>query len=111
MGRQSHIGELVSVDVEHMLGLRTGLPLVKLRTESNNVVLVGQLTTAQARQIAGDLMAAAARAEYEYDFFIGAKAVELPESTIGAVLHIVRKGEVQRCTMEIGENDRLPGGQ
>ena len=101
------IGELANVSVEHMLGLRTGLPLVKLRAESDGAVLVGQLSPAQARQIATDMLSAAARAEYEYDFFIGAKAVELPESTIGAVLHIVRQGEVQRCTVEIGENDRL----
>lgn len=69
------ICDLSNVEVEHLLGLGTGLPLVKIRAESDRVVRVGQVSPDEARQIAGHLVEAAARAEYEIDFFTEARKV------------------------------------
>lgn len=105
------IEDLANISVEHMVGMRTGLPLVKVRAEGDHlrehIVLTGQLSPAQARQIAADLMNAAARAEYEVDFISEANRLGWDAATTGAVLLMVRKGEEARCS--IGDNDRLEG--
>lgn len=92
----SRIEDLTNVEVEHMLGLATGMPLVKLRAESEGTVLVGQLEPAQAREIAAHLVECAARAEYEADFARTAAAAGLEEETIGQILVMIRLGEERR---------------
>lgn len=89
------ICDLSNVEVEHLLGLGTGLPLVKIRAESDSVVLLGQVSPDEARQIAGHLVEAAARAEYELDFFTEASKV-FGRREAAALLHVVRAGERRR---------------
>ncbi len=92
----NRIEDLADVSIEHMLGDRIR-PLVKLRAESDATVLIGQLTPAQAREIAEHLHEAAARAEYEYDLWTAARNVaDMPEETIGSILMLVRTGEARR---------------
>lgn len=75
------IHDLIHVEVEHGLGLATGRGFVKIRlTADADVIILGQLPTDQARQIAGHLLDAAARADY------------------GGLLAIVRQGEIVRQT-------------
>jgi hypothetical protein len=92
----SRIEDLAGVSVEHMLGLATGLPLVKFRAESEGTVLLGQLEPAQAREIAANLFEAAARAEYEADFARTATAGGLDGETLGQILLMIRNGEERR---------------
>lgn len=92
----TRIEDLAGVSVEHMLGLTTGLPLVKLRAESEGTVLLGQLEPTQAREIAANLFEAAARAEYEADFARTASAGGLDGETLGQILLMIRSGEEQR---------------
>lgn len=102
--------ELVGIEVEHLVGEATGLPLVKLRAQGlergRTVVMVGQLEPDQARRIAGHLLEAAARAEYELDLITGIEtAMEAkvadggPAADFAAMaLGFVRSGEVVRHT-------------
>lgn len=92
----SRIEDLAGVSVEHMLGLATGLPLVKFRAESEGTVLLGQLEPAQAREIAANLFEAAARGEYEADFARTATAGGLDGETLGQILLMIRNGEERR---------------
>ncbi len=89
------IRDLEAVETEHLLGDQRG-PLVKMRCTGPNVVLVGQLLPAQARKIAADLQEAAARAEYEADFYQTARAEGWTDDMIGAVVAMVCAGEVER---------------
>lgn len=92
----TRIEDLVNVEVEHLLGLVSGLPLVKLRAESKGTVLVGQLEPAQAREIACHLFEAAARAEYEHDLYSSTIAAGFGDDLLGPMLHLVREGERRR---------------
>ena len=94
--RPPHLYDLADVQVEHLLGLGTGLPLVKLRCTSNEAVLYGQLSPEQAREIAGHLLEAAARSEYELDLVTGATAQGMDHETAVAMLLLVRAGEALR---------------
>jgi hypothetical protein len=92
----SRIEDLTDVSVEHLLGLATGLPLVKLRAKSNDTVLVGQLGPDQAREIAAHLVEAAARAEYEADFARTAATAGMDDATTSQILVMIRHGEERR---------------
>lgn len=94
----TRIEDLANVSTEHMLGLTTGLPLVKLRCESDGTVLIGQLSPDQARDIAMHLMESAARSEYEADFANEAARSEWTDEMVGGVLLMVREGETRRHT-------------
>lgn len=96
----TRIEDLANVEVEHLLGMSTGLPLVKLRAESTGTVLVAQLEPAAAREIAMHLLDAAARAEYEHDLVVGGKALDLPDEFAIHATHVVRAGERMRCEGE-----------
>jgi hypothetical protein len=97
------IRDLTNVEVEHLLGLSTGLPLVKIRAEAAGVVLVGQVSPAEARQIASHLFECAARAEYEHDFATAATAHDVPADVLAITLHLVREGERHRHEETAGE--------
>lgn len=97
--------DLAGVEVEHMLGAATGLPLVKVRAAGERTILLGQLSPAQAREIACHLFEAAARAEYEADLDAGLRSAAGPDpdpaahdQLLGFVLHAVRNGEHRRHT-------------
>lgn len=90
----SRIEDLTDVSVEHLLGLATGLPLVKLRAKSNDTVLVGQLGPDQAREIAAHLVEAAARAEA--DFARTAATAGMDDATTSQILVMIRHGEERR---------------
>ncbi len=90
------IRDLTNVEVEHLLGLASGLPLVKVRAEAAGVVLVGQISPDDARQIAGHLFECAARAEYEADLVSASIARGLPSDVIAINLTLVREGEQRR---------------
>ena len=92
------IRDLTNVEVEHLLGLATGLPLVKIRAEADGVVLVGQVSPDEARQIAAHLFESAARAEYECDFVAACQARDVPADFVGISLTLVREGEQHRHT-------------
>lgn len=94
----SRIEDLTDVSVEHMLGMATGLPLVKLRAESAGTVLVGQLDPDAARQIAQHLLESAARAEYEADLANGTRAAGFSDDLVAELLALVRQGEIGRHT-------------
>lgn len=94
MGKR--IEDLSNVEVEHLLGLGTGLALVKVRAESADTVLVAQFEPAQAREIACHLFEAAARAEYERDFVAEARTVGFEADLVNALLLMVRRGEERR---------------
>jgi hypothetical protein len=87
---------MTDVSVEHLLGLATGLPLVKLRVESLGTVIISQIEPAQAREIAGHLMEAAARAEYEADLANAAERSGMTDEMICGLLLLVRSGEAER---------------
>ncbi len=92
----TRIEDLTGVSTEHLLGATTGLPLVLLRAESAGTVLIGQVSTEQAREIAAHLTESAARAEYEADFARAANARGMDDVTIAGILTIIRLGEEQR---------------
>lgn len=91
------IHDLAGIEVEHLLGGRHG-PLVTIRCQSTAAVLHGQVTPAQAREIAGHLMESAARAEYEADLYQTMKADGWEDDMIGAIFTMVRRGETTRHT-------------
>jgi hypothetical protein len=92
----SRIEDLTDVSVEHMLGMATGLPLVKFRAESNGTVLLGQLDPDAARQIAGHLLESTARAEYEADFANATQGAGFSDDLVAELLGLVRQGEIDR---------------
>lgn len=92
----TRIEDLVNVETEHLLGSNGVRPLVKLRAESDHTVIVGQMSPAQAREIALHLLESAARAEYEADLWHGSIAAGAQEEAIAGVLRIVRQGEAPR---------------
>ena len=96
--RRARIEDLVKVEVEHLVGLRTGLPLVKLRVESDHTVVAGQMSVAQAREIASHLEECAARAEYEVDLLGEMQRSEWTDEMIAAIFVMVRSGETRRHT-------------
>lgn len=92
------IGDLHGIEVEHLLGETHG-PLVKVRCLSAGsapVILLGQISPADARVIAAHLYEAAARAEYEADLFNTMRAEGWTDQMAGVVLHMVRAGEANR---------------
>ena len=93
--RSTRIVDLHGVEVEHLLGEKYG-PLVKLRCSGSGVILLGEVDPASARQIAEHLMEAAARAEYEADLHSTMTADGWTPEMMGAVLHMVRRGEANR---------------
>jgi len=94
--RPPQLHTLADVQVEHLLGLGTGLPLVKLRCISEEAVLYGQLAPEQAREIAGHLLEAATRSEYELDLVTGATAQGIDHEAAVSMLLLVRGGEALR---------------
>lgn len=91
----TRITDLAGIEVEHLLGDASG-PLVKIRCLSPKTILLGQVSPADARQIAAHLVEAAARAEYEADLFNTMRAEGWTDQMAGAVLHMVRAGEAHR---------------
>ena len=101
------IGDLAGIEVEHLLGERYG-PLVKIRCLSTGgapVILLGQVDPAAAREIAGHLHEAAARAEYEADLLATMRAEGWTDQMAGVVLAMVRAGETNRHTNQGGATD------
>lgn len=92
--------DLRGVEVEHYLGATTGLGLVKLRAIGARYRLLGELSPADARNLARDLLDAAARADYEQDAAEGLAAIGVDDRAIAAVLHAVRAGERARAERE-----------
>lgn len=93
------ISDIAGVEVEHLIGLTTGLPLVKLRVLGDRgPVALGQLEPAAAREIAQHLLEAAARAEYEHDLISEAERAGIPLAAIGDIVNMVRAGEERRHT-------------
>ena len=97
------IVDLHGIEVEHLLGEKYG-PLVKIRSSGPRVILLGEVDPASARQIAGHLMEAAARAEYEADLHSTMTADGWKPEMMGAVLRMVRRGEVNRHNNKQGDN-------
>lgn len=91
----TRIGDLNGIEVEHLLGETHG-PLVKVRCLSAGDILLGQISPADAREIAAHLTEAAARAEYEADLFITMRAEAWTDQMAAVVLHMVRAGEARR---------------
>lgn len=94
------IVDLTAIEVEHLLGATYG-PLVKVRIHGTDIITLGQITPAEARQIAGHLLEAAARAEYEADFYTAATRANVAEPAIAAFLDLVRQGEIIRHTKDL----------
>lgn len=95
------IEDLEGVETEHLLGLGTGQPLVKIRCTSAGTILLGQVSPAAARRIANGLMEAAARAEYELDLTLGARTQGMGDPAMLAMLLVmVRHGEAARRVVE-----------
>lgn len=90
------IKDLHGIEVEHMLGAAYGGPLVKLRCVGDGVILLGEVSPDDARQIASHLMEAAARSEYEADLHSAMVANGFTLEVIVALLHMVRAGEANR---------------
>lgn len=99
----TRIVDLDGIEVEHLLGEGHG-PLVKFRCLSAKAILLGQMSPADARRIAGHLTEAAARAEYEADLFHTMQAEGWTDQMAGVVLLMVRAGEAHRHTNQ-GDTD------
>lgn len=98
------ITDIIGVETEHLLAATTLMGGVTLRVSHEGGVALGQLTPAQAREVAEHLMESAARSEYESDLYRGMAEVGWTESQIGRVLTLVRAGEFTRHTaIEGGE--------
>lgn len=93
----TRVTDLDGIEVEHLLGDQLG-PLVKIRCLSPKAILLGQVSPADARQIAAHLNEAAARAEYEADLWQAMQAEGWTDQMAGVVLHMVRAGEANRHT-------------
>ena len=103
--------DLLGVSIEHMVSDRLTAHarpagLVKLRVDlSDGLHGLGQLTPAQAREIAANLLNAAARAEYESDVILAAHAsggVEAVEAVGVLIAKLARSGEMSRM-VEFGD--------
>jgi hypothetical protein len=94
---------MTGVEVEHGLGATSG-PFVVLRVVGGDVILLGQLAPTEARKMAVDMMAAAARAEYEGDLHDELQRIDMTDDAIGLIFHAVRAGEMRRET-RIGGGD------
>lgn len=98
------IADLTNVETEHLVGSITKAGLVRLRAESENpahhVILLGELTPTQAREIATHLFESAARAEYEEDLLQQLTAREFDDDVIASIFQMVRAGEYHRHTKE-----------
>lgn len=100
------IVDLTGVEVEHMVNARTGEPTVKVRALADGLVLLGQVDPSEARQIAGHLLEASARAEYEVDMILGLGiAGQATNGNLRMFLGAVRQGEVLRHTTTDGMAD------
>lgn len=100
----TRIVDLIGTEIEHLVGaalLEQNDPnpgLVSIRAfVAAPIIAIAHLRPAQARQIAGQLLDAAARAEYEGDFFTAARTAGWPNDLVGSVAHLVRQGEIKRC--------------
>ena len=91
------VHDIENVEVEHGLGETSG-PFVVLRVVAGDVICLGHLTPASARQIAEHLETAAARAEYEGDLYGELRRMEMPDDGVGLIMHAVRSGEMRRFT-------------
>lgn len=94
------IEDLANVETEHLIGEATNQPLVKLRAESNETVMIAQMPPEQAREIALHLLESAARAEYEYDMLIEMRFLKFEDQAIAGIFGMVRAGEARRHTKE-----------
>lgn len=97
----TRVHDLVNVEVEHLLGLSSGRPLVKLRATGDGVILLGQMSPEDARRIATHLFEAAARSEYEADFASELNRLGLRNTTT-VMLAAIRSGERRRHDPEDG---------
>lgn len=91
----SRIVDLEGLEVQQILGESAGA--VVMRVQGPEVLLMGQFSPDEARRIATDLMTAAARAEYEHDFYLSAKGAGFSDEAMGDVLGLIRDGEAQRA--------------
>lgn len=103
----TRIVDLHRTEVEHMVGealltqgsLKPGLVVFRVFSPGDDLLTLGQLTPDSAREIAGQLLEAAARAEYEGDFLIAARAAAADARLQAVVLSLVRRGEAMRWSM------------
>lgn len=95
--KMTKIVQATEVEVEHGIGDQEGA-FVVFRVICDDVVVLTQIKPESARSIASSLMKSAARAEYESDFFSEMKAADWSKQMMGAVLTMVRTGEIRRCT-------------
>lgn len=85
-------------EVNHLISDRTSHGIVHLRVIGEKVTMIGQMDPADARKIALDILVSAARAEYEQDFVLTAQKIGLADENIGAMVGLIRQGEVDRET-------------
>lgn len=98
MSARQKFEDLAHVEIEHMIGLGSGLALVKFRCTSEHTVMLGQLEPAAAREIARNLFEAAARAEYELDLLTELQRIGVEEDAIATIFQAVRAGEERRMS-------------
>ena len=96
MSEARRFEDLGEVSIEHGLSASSSKGFVKMRATGRSVVLLCQMTPAEAREQAMHLLEAAARAEYEQDFWAGSMALGASEQAAGAILAAVRQGEARR---------------
>jgi hypothetical protein len=103
----ARIVDLRGTDVEQMVGahllssgsLNPGLVVLRVHGSGAEIVL-GHIPPSQARELAGQLLEAAARAEYEGDFLTAATRAGFDNGVIGGIINLIRHGEFERCTAE-----------
>ncbi len=94
--------DIEGISTEHLVGeklVREGKPagLVKVSVQmSEDVHGIGQLTPAQARDVAMHLLESAARAEYEGDVFLAAEKIGADEKVGELIATLARGGEMRR---------------
>lgn len=96
------IVDLKSLEASHLLGPTLG-PLVQLNIISDDVMISGQMQPEQAREFALDILASAARAEYEGDWVAEADNGGMDKDMIATGVIMVRRGEIIRVRRELGE--------
>lgn len=67
MGDGTRVHDLAGIEVEHLLDAGSHHGRVKIRAVSDTAIVLGTITPAGARRIAGHLFECASRAEYEED--------------------------------------------
>lgn len=104
------IHDMTNIEIEHLLGVHTDCGIVQARISlvGGDVVLT-QMTPAIAKKIGGDLIEAAARADYEGDLGRGAKEFGMDKPMIARLITIVRRGERARCEHTPIEGDPHAG--